>query len=378
VDCPSGLECDSGEVADEAIKADVTVTLAAAKRGLIRFPGAEYVGRVVVAEIGIPSEQEEIAAVTEELANKETVRDWLPDRPEDAHKGTFGRVVVTAGSINYPGAAALAGEAAYRVGAGLVTMAVPGSIQVLIASLLPEATWIVLPHELGVIAENAADVLMREMENVDALLLGPGFGMDAATERFIRRLLDTQHSEVKGKIGFVSEERRMDGASSSLPPCIVDADGLKLLGRIENWHELLPTWSILTPHPGEMAVLTHEAKKTIQKDRTGAAVKWAGEWGHIVVLKGAHTVVASPDGKSTVLPFATPALARAGTGDVLAGAIAGLRAQGVDSYKAAILGGFLHGRAGEIAAVAIGSEASVIAGDVARALPRAIAELTNE
>jgi NAD(P)H-hydrate epimerase len=126
-----------------------------------------------------------------------------------------------------------------------------------------------------------------------------------------------------------------------------------------------------------MAALTHEEKAEIQKDRTGAAVKWAGEWGHIVVLKGANTVVASPDGKSTVIPFATPALARAGTGDVLAGAIAGLRAQGVEAYEAAILGGFLHGRAGELAAEVIGSEASVLAGEVADALPGALAELVS-
>ncbi len=375
VDCPSGLDCDTGEVAEETLAANMTVTLAAAKPGLLRFPGAEYVGRIVVGDIGIPSDQEELATVTEEIASKEMVRAWLPARPKDAHKGTFGRVVVAAGSINYPGAAALAGVAAYRVGAGLVTMAVPGNIQSLIATLLPEATWLVLPHEIGAIAESAADVLAEELEGTNALLLGPGLGMDSATGRFIKRLMESQHAATKGKIGFKSEDLKSGEPQNPLPPCIVDADGLKLLAELDDWHNLLPAESILTPHPGEMAVITGEDKASIQKERTATAVKWAKKWGHIVVLKGAHTVVADPDGASTTLPFATAALARAGTGDVLAGAIAGLRAQGVGAYKAAILGGFLHGMAGELAAEIVGAEASVLAGEIAEALPNVLAEL---
>jgi NAD(P)H-hydrate epimerase len=375
VDCPSGLDCDTGEVAEETLEANLTVTLAAAKPGLMRFPGAEYVGRIVIGDIGIPSDQEELATVTEEIASKEMVRAWMPARPKDAHKGTFGRVVVTAGSINYPGAAALAGVAAYRVGAGLVTMAVPGNIQPLIATLLPEATWLVLPHELGAIAESAADVLAGEMEGTDVLLLGPGFGTDATTGRFIKRLLESQRASSKGKIGFRSEDLKSGEPQNPLPPCIVDADGLKLLAEIDDWHKLLPEQSILTPHPGEMAVITGEDKSLIQKDRDKTAVKWAKKWGHIVVLKGANTVVGAPDGASTTLPFATAALARAGTGDVLAGAIAGLRAQGVSAYKAAILGGFLHGMAGEYAAEIVGSEVSVLAGEIAEALPNVIADL---
>jgi NAD(P)H-hydrate epimerase len=378
VDCPSGLDCDTGEVAEETLKANLTVTLAAAKPGLLRFPGAAYVGRIIIGDIGIPSDQEEFATVTEEIANREMVRAWLPARPKDAHKGTFGRVVVTAGSINYPGAAALAGVAAYRVGAGLVTMAVPGNIQSLIATLLPEATWLVLPHELGAIAEGAADVLAGEMEGTDALLLGPGFGTDATTGRFIKRLLETQHASGKGKIGFKSEDLKSGEPQNPLPPCIVDADGLKLLAELDGWHNLLPEESILTPHPGEMAVISGEDVTSIQKERVKTAVKWAKEWGHIVVLKGANTVVAAPDGASTTLPFATAALARAGTGDVLAGAIAGLRAQGVSAYRSAILGGFLHGMAGEIAAEIVGSEASVLAGEIAEALPNVFAELSGD
>jgi NAD(P)H-hydrate epimerase len=257
-------------------------------------------------------------------------------------------------------------------------MAVPGNIQSLIATLLPEATWLVLPHELGAIAEGAADVLAAEMEGTDALLLGPGFGTDATTGRFIKRLLETQHASGKGKIGFKSEDLKSGEPQNPLPPCIVDADGLKLLAELDGWHNLLPEESILTPHPGEMAVISGEDVTSIQKERVKTAVKWAKEWGHIVVLKGANTVVAAPDGASTTLPFATAALARAGTGDVLAGAIAGLRAQGVSAYRSAILGGFLHGMAGEIAAEIVGSEASVLAGEIAEALPNVFAELSGD
>jgi NAD(P)H-hydrate epimerase len=233
----------------------------------------------------------------------------------------------------------------------------------------------VLPHELGAIAESAADVLAGEMEGTDVLLLGPGFGTDATTGRFIKRLLESQRASSKGKIGFRSEDLKSGEPQNPLPPCIVDADGLKLLAEIDDWHKLLPEQSILTPHPGEMAVITGEDKSLIQKDRDKTAVKWAKKWGHIVVLKGANTVVGAPDGASTTLPFATAALARAGTGDVLAGAIAGLRAQGVSAYKAAILGGFLHGMAGEYAAEIVGSEVSVLAGEIAEALPNVIADL---
>ncbi len=375
VDCPSGLDCDTGEIAEEAIPADLTVTFAAAKPGLIRFPGGGYVGEIQVADIGIAEDQQDLANVNVEIASAETVRAWLPERPKDAHKGTFGRVVVVAGSINYPGAAALAGLAAYRVGCGLVTMAVPGNVQSLIAARIPEATWIVLPHELGAIAESAVEVLEQELKGTKALLIGPGFGQDPSTAAFLKRLLSDQAGMARGGIGFVGAEEKASAEVENLPPCIVDADGLKLLKRIKDWEKRLPKESILTPHPGEMAVLTDEKKEAIQADRIESARKWAEKWGHVVVLKGAFTVIAAPDGRATVLPFATTALAKAGTGDVLAGAIAGFRAQDVGAYEAAILGAYVHAQAGIYAAQIIGSEASVLAGEVAETIPYVMSEL---
>lgn len=376
VDCPSGLDCDTGELAEEALTADLTVTLAAAKPGHFLMPGAAAVGELSVADIGIPADQKELQGVSLEVASTDELRSWLPDRPLDAHKGTFGRVIVVAGSITFPGAAMLAGVGAYRTGAGLVTLATASSLQSLIAPRLPEATWILLPHELGAISASAAEVLKSELSNADAFLIGPGFGRDPTTAAFLDALLLGRQEIHRPRIGFVHREEQPDAETSALPPCVVDADGLKLLAGLPDWPSRLPNESILTPHPGEMAVLTGEEIMAIQADRPGTAARWANEWGHIVVLKGAFTVVAEPGGRTSVIPIATPALARAGTGDVLAGAIVGLRGQGLDAYRAAVLGAYLHGRAGQLAALSVGTPASVLAGDVADALPAAIAGLT--
>ena len=377
VDCPSGLDCDTGDLAEETIFADLTVTLAAAKRGHFRMPGAAAIGELSVADIGIPANQKLLAKIPLEVATPSELRTWLPDRPLDAHKGTFGRVIIVAGSVNFPGAAALAGLGAYRIGAGLVTLATPSSLQVLIAPRLPEATWILLPHELGAISAAAVDVLRREFSNADAFLLGPGFGQDPATAAFLDQLLFGRQEMHRPRIGFIHQQEQAASDPSTLPPCVVDADGLKLLASLPDWPSRLPAPSVLTPHPGEMAVLTGEDIESVQADRVKMASKWAKTWGHVVVLKGAFTVVAGPEGKVSLNPIATPALARAGTGDVLAGAIVGLMGQGVDAYRSAVLGAYLHGRAGQLAAVSVGSEASVLAGEVADGLPAAIAGLVS-
>jgi hydroxyethylthiazole kinase-like uncharacterized protein yjeF len=377
VDCPSGLDCDTGELAEEALTADLTVTLAAAKPGHFRMPGAAAVGELSVADIGIPADQKELSAITLEVASTDELRSWLPERPVDAHKGTFGRVIVVAGSINFPGAAMLAGLGAYRIGSGLVTLATASSLQALIAPRLPEATWILLPHELGAISADAADVLRGELPKADAFLFGPGFGQDPTTAAFLDALLLGRQEIHRPRIGFVHDEEPSATGSPLLPPCVVDADGLKLLASLPDWPTRLPPESILTPHPGEMAVLTGEKIGAIQSDRIGTASRWAAAWGHVVVLKGAYTVVAEPGGRTSVIPIATPALARAGTGDVLAGAIVGLRGQGLDPYRSAVLGAYLHGRAGQVSALNVGSPASVLAGDVADALPTAIAGLAS-
>lgn len=377
VDCPSGVDCDSGEAARGTLDADLTVTLGAVKAGLLRFPAAARTGRLVVGEIGLDPKMPELAEVSMEVADAQLVREWLPRRPADSHKGTFGTAMIAGGSVNYPGSVALAGRAAYRVGAGLVCLAVPGSIQLALVSALPEATWLILPQEVGVLAEPAAEILRRESVGKQALLVGPGLGREEPTRRFMARLVTGGEAPSRGRIGFIHDEKVGGGAKAALPQLVIDADGLRLLADHNDWPTRMPPGSILTPHPGEMAAITGLDTQTIQANREGVAREKAAEWGHIIVLKGAHTVVAAPDGRAWVLPFATAALAKAGTGDVLAGAIAGLCAQGVGAVEASVLGAYLHGRAGELAEAEWKTSAGVLAGEVADRLPEAISELAG-
>jgi len=304
------------------------------------------------------------------------VKAVLPDRPKDAHKGTFGTALVVAGSVNFTGAAALAGEAAYRIGAGLVRLAVPSPLHAVLSGLLPEITWLLLPHETGVIAENAAELLFANLERVTAILIGPGLGQEHTTGQFMRRLLAVPSTEARHVgLGFLSNSPGKQTRPLALPPLVIDADGLKLLAQIKDWPQLLPKDTILTPHPGEMSVLTGLDVADIQADRLEIARKYAGQWGQVLILKGAMTVVADPAGQVYVIPVATAALARAGTGDVLAGLIVGLRAQGVSALDAAIAGAWVHAQAGLAAIDLVGHPASVLAGDVLASVPEVLREL---
>jgi len=378
VDCPSGIDCETGEAADECIPADLTVTMAAVKQGLLKTPAFEFVGDLSVVDIGLPDDLPALDAVNVEVADAMLVSGLLPERPLEAHKGTFGTALIAAGSANYTGAALLSGKAAYRVGSGLVTMAIPAMLHSALAGQFPEATWSLLPHEGGYIAREAAEVLPKNFERATALLLGPGFGMEDTTLEFLKNLFTGKSAPQKasGRIGFLQEQaEKKEDEAANLPPLVIDADGLKLLAKIDDWHKFLPAPAVLTPHPGEMAVLTELSTEEIQSDRLGVATKYAQEWGNVVVLKGAFTVIAAPDGTSTVIPVASSALAHAGTGDVLAGLIVGLRAQGLDAYDAAVAGAWIHAQAGLIAADALGSTASVLAGDVLEAVPDVMADL---
>jgi len=378
VDCPSGVDCDSGEVADETVAADLTVTMAAVKQGLLKLPAFEYVGDLEVVDIGLPDDLPSLKKINVEVAEAASVAVLLPERPVDSHKGTFGTALIAAGSINYTGAALLAGEAAYRAGTGLVTLAVPVPVHVALAGRFPEATWVLLPHEMGVIAANGAEVLAKNFERATALLVGPGFGTENTTKEFVENILEGKYSAKKSaqRIGFVHQEaEKKEESNTRLPPMVIDADGLKLLAQVKDWQQKIPPSTILTPHPGEMAVLTNLSKDEIQENRFETARKYAQEWGHVVVLKGAFTVVASPDGRTTVIPVASPALARAGTGDVLAGLIVGLRAQGLEAYESAVAGAWIHAQAGLYAADDLGTTASVLAGDVLDSVSDVISDL---
>jgi len=378
VDCPSGVDCDSGEVADESVPADLTITMAAVKQGMLKLPAFEYVGDLQVVDIGLPDDMTSFQDLKTEVADEDSVSALLPERALDAHKGTFGTALIAAGSVNYTGAVLLAGEAAYRVGAGLVTMAIPAVLHGTLAGRFPEATWVLLPHEMGVISSNGAEVLAKNFERASALLMGPGFGTENSTKEFIENILEGKYLAKKNaqRIGFIRQEaEKTEEDTTKLPALIFDADGLKLLGKISDWQKKIPAPAVLTPHPGEMSVLTGLSKEEIQENRQEIAGKYAKEWGHVVVLKGAFTVIASPDGRMTVIPVASPALARAGTGDVLAGLIVGLRAQGLEAFDAAVAGAWIHAQAGLYAADNLGTTASVLAGDVLDSVSDVISDL---
>jgi len=274
--------------------------------------------------------------------------------------------------MNYVGAPALAALAAYRVGAGLVTLAVPQAIHAIVACQVVEATHIVLPHNLGALVPAAARLVREGAGDCEAILVGPGLGQEPETESFLKLLLGKGQETGRRHVGFLAEEKglRMDGAEA-LPPLVLDADGLNLLARTPEWWTLLPEGSVLTPHPGEMARLMGCSIEELPSDRVALATQKASEWNCIVVLKGAFTVVASPTGEVWVLPFATAALSTAGSGDVLAGAIAGLLAQGLAPDDAALCGAYLHGYAGLLAERSIG-RAGTIAGDLLPLLPDAL------
>ena len=368
VDGPSGLDFDTGEIAARALKAHLTVTFAAPKWGHLRFPGAGYVGELTVADIGIP-ENIDIPGDGPEMATMEDARAWLPPRPLDAHKGTFGKAMIVAGSVNYPGAAGLAAQAATRSGAGLTTLAAPGLIQPALIALSPETTHIPLPHSMGMLDAQAATLLLEKIKGYTALLVGPGLNRNAETLAFMRRLLGLNSR--KRNPGFIplsdSEETASPPALSAL---VIDADGLNLLSKIEGWPQYLPEGTVLTPHPGEMARLVGESAEADAMPRWKLAREKAREWGQVVLLKSAFSVVAAPDGRAMILPFANPGLSSAGTGDVLAGVIVALRAQGLGAFEAAVAGAYVHGLAGEVARQSLGV-VGMTASDVLSALPEA-------
>lgn len=280
----------------------------------------------------------------------------LPARPPRAHKGTFGRVLVVAGSLEYAGAAVLTGLAAARAGAGLVCLATPESVGLQLLGIVPELTSMLLAEEApGLIAPGGWRRLASEAPSYDALVVGPGLGRQPATQRRTR--------------GFVAELKR---------PAVVDADGLNALADAPRWWRPLKAPLVLTPHPGEFVRLAGEGSPTdlAQDDdrRADAAREAAIRWGQVVVLKGAHTVIATPDGEVVRSTVQTPALATAGSGDVLSGAIGAFLAAGLTPLDAAGCGVAVHGAAGLLAEDRIGS-AGVVARDLAALLPAAAAQL---
>lgn len=365
VDVPSGLEADTGNVSKSCVKATLTVTFALPKFGLLVYPGAEYVGELVVADIGMPR----AVMVAEDVKVAQTeaidVARWLPVRlnRQDSNKGKFGHVTVFAGSSGFVGAPVLTSEAAARTGSGLVTLAVPEGLQnAAMARVSPVVMTNGLPQTAnGMFAREAVDAALKLAEKGTAAALGPGLGGPDSeeTRAFVREFV-----------------------MGCPVPLVIDADALNCLAlepdRGASVVKARTAGTILTPHPGEMGRLLGIDTTTVQTDRRAAVEQAARDYGCVVLLKGARTLIASPDGQLAINSSGNPGMATGGTGDVLTGVIAALLARQLDPQEAAAAGAYLHGLAGDLAAAHQGGATGLIATDIVEFLPRAIAHCQNE
>ncbi|MEE8443064.1 MAG: NAD(P)H-hydrate dehydratase [Dehalococcoidia bacterium] len=351
VDLPTGLDADTGALDPVCPGADMTVALGYPKIGHFTFPGASMTGQLEIVDIGIPAGLD--GDISLELVTPELVRSLLPSRPLEAHKGSFGRLLVVAGSRRYVGATILACSGAYRAGAGMVTLATARGVYAIAAASVVEATHIPLPEtEAGGIGTGAASLVREALGEYAAMVVGCGLGQDRETQEFVQELLRQE-----------SLPERM--------PVVLDADALNTVAQLPEWHAHLAARAVLTPHPGEMARLTGLSTTQVQERRLETARQAAERWGQVVVLKGAFTVIASPEGIARISPFANPGLASAGTGDVLAGVIGGLLAQGLSPVDAATCGVYLHGAAAEELRHHLG-EAGLVASDLLLEIPRRV------
>lgn len=347
VDMPSGVATDTGRAEGLAVEADYTVTFGLPKLGLFQFPGADLSGRVTVVDIGLAARAIEEEEISVELTDPAMFRPWFADYSRNAHKGTRGRVMVAAASRGMTGAAALAAQAALRVGAGLVTVAAPESSQPVVAALRPEFMTLAFAEAPGGgFAAAAAEDLLARAARMDALAVGPGIGTDPETQEFVRKVV-----------------------ANSPAPLVIDADAIKAFAGKPGLLANAPVPLVLTPHPGEMAHLLGMSIEEVQGDRFGAVRAASQATKAVVLLKGAYTLIAEPGGQVFINPTGNRALGTGGSGDVLTGIIAGLLAQGMGATEAATVAAFMHGMAGDRLAERHGED-GVLAGDLAAELPR--------
>lgn len=352
IDMPSGVESDSGQVDKHPVVADITVTFSSPKVGLLVYPGAQCAGDVRVVDIGIPWELLGEPGDLE-VWGMNDYRSLMPRPPADTHKNLLGRVLIVAGSGAYPGAAALAAMGAQRMGAGYVTLAVPESVAPILQTKLSSVVVVALPENPSrTLASRVTEEILDVAKEYDAVVLGPG--------------MTVAHGAVLVARNLVTELQM---------PLVVDADGLNALVDAADALTTRSAPTVITPHPGELARLLGTTTAQIQADRLGAGGRLTGP-GLACVLKGARTIV-SGHNRQVVTTAGGPALATAGTGDVLAGMVGALLAQGLDPFDAGALGAYLHGRAGDHAANLLGAPC-VIAEDVPAHLPLAVKELVGE
>lgn len=356
VDIPSGIDADTGEADARAFQAHSTIATGFAKPGCYVGKGADCAGDVLVADIGLPAEWAQRLPL--ERTSASLVRRLLPRRPEGAHKGTFGRALIVAGSQRYVGAAYLSATAAARAGAGLVTLALPASIHPMVAAKASECTFLPLPDRDGHLTADSLGPITDVLPQYRAVLVGCGLGNDPGTFSFVR--------------DFLAYLR----ASAAALPLVLDADGINAVVGLD-LQATLSGHAILTPHAGELSRLLALPPTAVDERRLQLAPQCAADWNVVMLAKGAPTIISAPDGTTTLNPHRNPALASAGTGDVLAGIIVGLLAQGVQTRDAAVAGAFIHGEAGESVRSRLGAS-GLLASDLLSEIPLAMKALHRE
>ena len=350
IDVPSGVDSNTGEIAAGAFRPDHTIVLAAMKKGLYSHPAYEWCGNVILADIGITANCYESCEAA--LADR-TLIDFIPERKPVSHKGTYGKMLNISGSAFYTGAALLSTNGALRMGVGLCTLATPTRVINAIAAAVPETTYLPLEQDFdGFINDKSVDMIMVELENkkYDAVLAGCGLGNRRTTADLTEIVIKNADC-----------------------PVIIDADGLNSLAGNINVLKESKKGVIVTPHPAEFSRMTGKSVDEIQHDRISAAKAFAKEYGCVTVLKGVNTVIAAPDGQAFVNTTGNAGLAKGGSGDVLAGMIASLTAQGTEPLYAAALGVYLHGLAADMLAGRMG-----LAGILPRDIPEALPELLKK
>jgi len=352
IDVPTGIDANTGQISQNCIKADMTITFGFSKTGLLLYPARSYCGKVRVEKIGIPQQFLESIELKGEVTTFEDAKKLVPKRPAFSNKSTFGKVLILSGSSNYTGTPSMVAMGALRVGAGLVIVATPSPFNTVVTSNLPEAIAIPLP-DVNFISSKSIDTIDKIAENADVIAIGPGIGTEKATEAVVEHVVNTWKDKY----------------------FVIDADGLNLISKAFDRYRFNQK-TILTPHPGEFARLTSQSVTEIISDPVKHALELSKMKNVTVLLKGPTTVISKPDGKYAINVTGNSALAKGGTGDILTGMIAGFMAQGLSAFDAAKLSAYVHGKAAEIYSQNK-SEASMLVRDLADLIPQVLKSLSQ-
>lgn len=354
VDIPSGVHPDTGKPMGAAVKADMTISFTLPKLGTVTFPGAQYVGELIVEPVGIPTEIVSSMSIDIEMLTDSLAGQMLPARNKRSSKATFGHVIALAGSDNMPGAAVVCSTAAYKIGAGLVQVVSTPHVADIINNKLPEAITRSLPvAEDGTVTKGSLDIVNEAVQQGTVMMLGPGLGTTPDTIDLVSEIIRTADM-----------------------PLIIDADALNALTENVAILKDAKHTPVITPHPGEMSRISGIPVPEILEDVVQTAVDFAAKYNVVTLLKDADTIIADPSGRVFINTTGSPAMAKAGSGDVLTGIIGGLIAQGMTAFEAAVLGAYIHGKSGEF----MGEQTSlytVLATDIIGGLSFAINHLKN-